>query len=44
MVIVIAIQTIFSEAQAQGGPSGSEAGTRVCSGSGYLLYIGGDQR
>ena len=44
MVIVIVIQTIFSEAKAQGGPSGSEAGTRMSSGSGYLLDILGDHR
>ena len=39
MVIVIVIQTIFSEAQAQGGPSGSEAGTGMSSGSEYLADI-----
>ena len=39
MVIVIVIQAIFLEAQAQGCPIGSEAGTRVSSGSEYLLVI-----
>ena len=44
MVIVIVIQTIFLKVQVQGGPSGSEAGTRMSSGSGYLLDILGDHR